>query len=101
LLNCNLYRAYVFSERLSIQHSIAGLLDGSKATTHHIDIDELIELAPKTQIVQGVKFVDNGKVVTSAGITAGIDMSLHVIEVLCGSEIQRKTMSSLEYGATR
>jgi len=75
----------------------AGLLEGLKATTHHTDIDELIELAPNTEIVQGVKFIDNGKIVTSAGISTGIDMSLHVIEKLCGSDIATKTAVSLEY----
>jgi len=77
----------------------AGLLKGLQATTHHTDIDELIELAPDTKIVRGVKFIDNGKIITSAGITTGIDMSLHVIKALCGDEIANKTAISLEYNA--
>lgn len=75
----------------------AGLLEGLKATTHHSDMVELNGLAPDTEIIDGVKFVDNGKVVTSAGVTTGIDMCLHVLEKLCGSDIAEKTTVSLEY----
>lgn len=55
------------------------------------------QLAPETEIVKGVKHVDNGKVVTSAGITAGIDMSLYVIGLLCGRNIADRIAKSLEY----
>ena len=75
----------------------AGLLNGLKATTHQVDMEELIELAPDSEIINGVKFTDNGKVITSAGITTGIDMSLYVIEKLYGIDIARKTLNSLEY----
>lgn len=75
----------------------AGLLEGLKATTHRSDMLELASLAPNTEIVDGVKFVDNGKFITSAGITTGIDMCLHVIEKLSGSDIAKKTTISLEY----
>ena len=75
----------------------SGLLEGLKATTHHSDMQELISLAPNTEIKDGVKFVDNGKVVTSAGITTGIDMCLHVINKICGPDIAEKTTISLEY----
>ena len=75
----------------------AGLLEGLKATTHHSDMLELASLAPNTEIMDGVKFVDNGKVITSAGITTGIDMCLHVLEKICGPDIAKKTTVSLEY----
>lgn len=75
----------------------AGLLKGLKAATHHADIDELEQLAPETEIVNGVRFVDNGQLVTSAGITSGIDMSLHVIGSICGNDIANRTAKSLEY----
>ena len=74
----------------------AGLLEGLKATTHQGDMAELTSLAPNTEIVDGVKFVDNGKIVTSAGITTGIDMCLHVIEKICGADLAKKTSISLE-----
>jgi transcriptional regulator GlxA family with amidase domain len=49
----------------------AGLLDGLEATTHHGAIDLLREVAPKTTVHPDRRFVDNGKVVCSAGIAAG------------------------------
>ena len=79
----------------------AGVLDGLRATTHRVDLDELTDLAPNTEIVRGVTYVDNGKVVTSAGITAGIDASLHVIEKLYGRELAERTVRSLEYSRRR
>jgi transcriptional regulator GlxA family with amidase domain len=75
----------------------AGVLEGLKATTHHSDMLELTGLAPNTEIMDGVKFVDNGKVITSAGITTGIDMCLHALEKICGANIAKKTAISLEY----
>src|SRR5690606_22009787 len=51
----------------------AGLLDGLSATTHHGAFDELAAVAPACNIVRGQRYVDNGQIITSAGITAGID----------------------------
>lgn len=69
----------------------AGLLDGMKATTHHEAFDTLALVAPNTQIERGARFVDNGKIITSAGISAGIDMSLHVIGRLYGGQVSQAT----------
>ena len=57
----------------------AGLLDGLKATTTASRIDELTAFAPKTTVVRE-RVVDNGKVITTAGLSAGIDGALHVLE---------------------
>src|SRR6516165_4061750 len=57
----------------------AGMLDGLEATTHHGAIDLLREVAPQTTIHADRRFVDNGRVICSAGIAAGIDMSLYVV----------------------
>ena len=57
----------------------AGFLKGVRATTHHEVFNELAALAPNTEIVKDVRFVDNGKVITAVEICAGIDMSLHVM----------------------
>ena len=54
----------------------AGLLDGLAATTHHEVVDLLRETAPKAEIDTSKRFIDNGKIIVSAGISAGIDMSL-------------------------
>lgn len=75
----------------------AGLLNGLKSTTHASAFELLAEIAPETEIDREARFVDNGKVVTSAGISAGIDMSLHVIEQLYGKEIARNTAEYMEY----
>jgi len=74
-----------------------GLLDGKKSTTHHSAFEALAEIAPDTEINRDARFVDNGKVITSAGISAGIDMSLYVIEILFGSETAENTARYMEY----
>ena len=75
----------------------AGLLDGLEATTHHGAIDLLRQVAPKTTIHADRRFVDNGRVICSAGIAAGIDMSLHVVARLLESEVAVKTAQQMEY----
>jgi transcriptional regulator GlxA family with amidase domain len=75
----------------------AGLLDGLVATTHHNVIDLLKEVAPNTEIIPSKRFIDNGKVIVSAGISAGIDMSLYVVSKLFGEDIARKTATYMEY----
>lgn len=63
----------------------AGLLDGVTATTHHWALDDLRSAAPKCRVVSGRRFVDSGRILTTAGVTAGIDGALHVVERLTGS----------------
>jgi transcriptional regulator GlxA family with amidase domain len=75
----------------------AGLLDGLEATTHHGAIDLLREVAPKTMVHADRRFVDSGRVVCSAGIAAGIDMSLHVVARLLGSDVAEETARQMEY----
>jgi transcriptional regulator GlxA family with amidase domain len=75
----------------------AGLLDGLEATTHHGAIDLLRQTAPKATVHADRRFVDNGRVVCSAGIAAGIDLSLHVVARLLGREVAEKTARQMEY----
>jgi transcriptional regulator GlxA family with amidase domain len=75
-----------------------GLLDNTDATTHHEVIAHIKEIAPLARIKENIRFMDNGKVMTSAGISAGIDLSLHVVEKLCGLETRNKTVVYMEYG---
>lgn len=75
----------------------AGLLEGLRATTHHQVLELLTQLAPNTQIVRGERFVDNGKIITSGGISAGIDMSLYVVELTYGEDAAEKTAAYMEY----
>lgn len=72
----------------------AGLLKGLKATTHHEVFTALEALAPETDIIRHQRFVDNGKILTSAGVAAGIDMCLYMVSRLYGED---KAMESAQY----
>lgn len=75
----------------------AGLLRNLQATTHHSVLDEFAAMAPDTEVARDVRFIDNGKVVTAAGISAGIDMSLYVIERILGRDAADRTAAYMEY----
>ncbi len=75
----------------------AGLLDGLEATTHHGSLASLVQLAPKTKVYTNRRFVDNGRILTSAGVSAGIDGALHVVERLLGKEAALETARYMEY----
>jgi transcriptional regulator GlxA family with amidase domain len=75
----------------------AGLLEGLRATTHHENFADLRLLAPNTEVVETERFVDNGKILTAAGISAGIDCSLHVVVRLFGEEAAARTAHYMEY----
>jgi transcriptional regulator GlxA family with amidase domain len=74
----------------------AGLLEGLSATTHHDGVELLKELAPGVT-VEEERFVDNGRIILSAGISAGIDASLHVVAKLLGTEQALETARYMEY----
>jgi transcriptional regulator GlxA family with amidase domain len=65
----------------------AGMLDGRRCTTHHDLLTLLRALAPRTQVVDNRVFVVDGPVASSAGITAGIDLALHLIAAECGEAL--------------
>lgn len=73
-----------------------GLLDNMEMITHHEVIADMIKIAPKAIIKEDARFTDNGKILTSAGISAGIELSLYVVEKLYGKKIADKT----EIGST-
>jgi putative intracellular protease/amidase len=75
----------------------AGLLDGLEATTFASLIDELQKAAPKARVVRDRRFVDNGKIITTAGLSSGIDGALHVIERLLGKGDAQVAATALEY----
>jgi putative intracellular protease/amidase len=75
----------------------AGLLDGLEATTTATLIPRLREAAPKTRVVADRRFVDNGKIITAAGLSSGIDGSLHVIERLFGKGTAQMAALGMEY----
>lgn len=75
----------------------AGLLDGLSATTYYGLIDELKTLAPKAKIVSDQRFVDNGKIITTAGLSSGIDGALHLVERIAGRGRAQELALNLEY----
>jgi transcriptional regulator GlxA family with amidase domain len=75
----------------------AGVLDGLEATTHWEDLAALRALRPSVQVRDSVRWVDTGRVVTSAGISAGIDMSLHLVERLHGRDLALRTARQMEF----
>jgi copper(I)-binding protein/putative intracellular protease/amidase/DNA-directed RNA polymerase subunit RPC12/RpoP len=74
-----------------------GLLDGLTATTFHGLIDGLVAIAPKTKVVRDRRFVDNGKIITTAGLSSGIDGSMHVVSKILGRGRAQAIALNLEY----
>ncbi|MDY0882711.1 DJ-1/PfpI family protein [Dongia soli] len=74
-----------------------GLLDGLRATTHWGAIELLREFAPRIEVLTEARFVDNGKYLSSAGISAGIDMSLYLVSRIYGVDLAEQTAREMEY----
>jgi transcriptional regulator GlxA family with amidase domain len=74
-----------------------GLLDGLSVTTHWEDIPDLRAAHPGLNVLESVPYVDEGNIVTSAGISAGIGMSLHLIGRILGTDMARATARQMEY----
>jgi transcriptional regulator GlxA family with amidase domain len=79
----------------------AGLLEGKSATTHWEDIDDLRTMFPSVQVQERRRWVDEGSVVTSAGISAGIDMSLHLVERMTSRKLAERTARQMEFDWTQ
>lgn len=75
----------------------AGLLDGLAATTHWEDIPDMRARYPAVNVVADQRWVDEGAIVTSAGISAGIDMSLHLVERLAGRDLALLTAQQMDF----
>jgi transcriptional regulator GlxA family with amidase domain len=76
----------------------AGLLERRPATTHHSAYDELAAISPTTQVVRGQRFVRSAEnVLTSAGVSAGVDLALHVVQLLTGQETRDRTVTEMEW----
>ena len=75
----------------------AGLLDGHRATTHFGALSLLRERFPKVNVVDNEHVVDEGNILTSAGISAGIDLALRLVKRYCGEETARGTARHMEY----
>jgi transcriptional regulator GlxA family with amidase domain len=75
-----------------------GLLDNIEYITHHDVIEDMLKIAPQGKLNKEKRFVDSGKLLTSAGISAGIDLSLYIVEKIFGKENREKTQKYMEYG---
>lgn len=75
----------------------AGILDNLTATTFHSEIERLRRELPDTRVLADTRFVDNGHVITTAGISAGIDGALHLVARLKGEEAARMVAVYMEY----
>ena len=81
----------------SLVLAAAGLLAGRPATTHWASLDRLAEIDPSIQVDREARFVDDGDVVTSAGVSAGIDMALHLVARLDSVEAARGVRRGIQY----
>jgi transcriptional regulator GlxA family with amidase domain len=75
--------------------SAAGILDGRRATTHHGAIEEL--RATAARVVDGARVVDDGDILSAAGVTSGIDLALHIVEQEVGADIAARVADEIEY----
>lgn len=75
----------------------AGILSAGPVTTHWEDQADLASMFPALQVISGPRWVDQGAVLSSAGIAAGIDMSLHLVERLCSRELAEATARQMDY----
>ncbi|MEV0186509.1 DJ-1/PfpI family protein, partial [Streptomyces sp. NPDC050625] len=81
----------------SLVFAAAGLLTHRPATTHWASLEKLSQLDPTIQVRAGERFVDDGDTVTSAGISAGIDMALHLVARLTSAERAEQVRRGIQY----
>ena len=75
----------------------ANLIGDREVTTHWEDISDLRAKFPNLKVTEGVRWVDNGQLITSAGISAGIDMSLHLVSKFGGRELALLAAKQMDY----
>ncbi|MCH6264893.1 DJ-1/PfpI family protein [Neobacillus citreus] len=75
----------------------AGLLKDKMATTHWASYERLEKEFPEVEVQRDVKFVDEGNVITSGGISAGINMTFHIVKRLVGPQVAQETAKRMEY----
>jgi transcriptional regulator GlxA family with amidase domain len=75
----------------------SGVVTQEAVTTHWEDIADLREQFPSLDVREGERWIDSGRVVSSAGISAGIDMSLYLVERLAGRALAERTARQMDY----
>ena len=106
--NCRLINAWI--KRSSVASHIvssvctgaynlaeAGLLDSLTITTYHQSFDSMRKKYPQVNVHRDLRFVDQGQIITSGGLTSCIDMSLHIVRRYLGFEVAQETADILEY----
>ncbi len=81
----------------SLVYAAAGILAGRQATTHWRYVDQLAALEPTVTVRPAARFVDDGDLVTSAGVSAGIDMALHLVSRLRDADRSREVRHGIQY----
>lgn len=81
----------------SLVFAAAGLLSGRPATTHWASLDLLSELDSTIEVRTKDRYVDDGDLITSAGVSAGIDMALHLVDRLAGTERAQSVRRGIQY----
>ncbi|MEP7332873.1 MAG: DJ-1/PfpI family protein [Terracoccus sp.] len=81
----------------ALVYAAAGLLAGRPATTHWESLHLLHELDPTIEVRPDARFVDDGNLITSAGVSAGIDMALHLVARLAGIDRAREVRRAIQY----
>lgn len=81
----------------SLVYAAAGVLTGRRATTHWASLNLLSELDPTIVTDVDARFVDDGDLITSAGVSAGIDMALHLVARLTDVERAREVRRAIQY----
>lgn len=75
----------------------ANVITNEKVTSHWEDIEDLKQSFPSLDVIENVRWVDQGDIVTSAGISAGIDMSLHLVSKIKSLELAKKTAKQMQF----
>ena len=81
----------------SLVYAKAGLLDGRPATTHWASLELLGSLGQGIEVRRDDRFVDDGNVITASGVSAGIDMALHLVKRLCSEERAKEVRKGIQY----
>jgi transcriptional regulator GlxA family with amidase domain len=81
----------------SLVYAAAGVLAGRPATTYWSALELLQELDPTIEVRPDDRWVDSGEVVTASGVSAGIDMALHLVRRLAGADRAREVRRAIQY----
>jgi transcriptional regulator GlxA family with amidase domain len=108
LMNNEILRKWILrqSERCKVIYTVCtgfrllkntGLLTKKRSTTHHLHFDELREMIPDTNVEEGIRFIDEGNIMTSAGMTAGIDLAIHTIKIYKSKDLANRVRDFMEF----